>query len=160
MALTETPIACTLPQAETADRTAQPDCSCAPSRLQPGAGPQLDAGTDALPGTKAAGLTALTMSAGAVACAACCVLPFAVPAALLGGSAPLIAWIGHNHIWVVRAAILAFVGAWAWIAWQAVRTQKKPASSTLAVMAISSVLMTIALAWPFIEKPLLRALKS
>ena len=35
------------------------------------------------PGVKAAGVTAMTLATGAVACGACCVLPFALPAAAL-----------------------------------------------------------------------------
>src|SRR5450755_4679783 len=41
------------------------------------------------PGSKAAGVTAVTLSTGAVACGVCCVLPFALPATILASTGSL-----------------------------------------------------------------------
>ena len=57
-------------------------------------------------------------------------------------------------------AILSVVGAWGWIAWQTRRTRRKPATSTLFIMGAASVLLTIAVLWPLLEKPLIRMLRA
>ena len=111
------------------------------------------------PGTKAARLTAVTLATGAVACGACCVLPFALPAALLASTGGILVWFAHMHAWITGLAVLAVLGAWGWIAWQTRRTRCKPAVSTLYVMVAATALMAIAVLWPLIEKglvPLLR----
>jgi hypothetical protein len=130
-------------------------CGCAP--------PVSDAvtsGSERQPGTKAAGLTAVTLATGAVACGACCVLPFALPAAVLARAGGVVAWFANMHVWITGLAVLAVLGAWAWIAWQTRRTRCKPAASTLYVMVAATALMAIAVLWPVIEEgivPLLRA---
>lgn len=111
-------------------------------------------------GSNAAGVTAVTLSTGAVACSACCVLPFALPATVLASTGPLLAWLVGMHVWVTLLAILSVIGAWAWIAWQSHRTQRRPANSTLIMMAVSTVLLTVAVLWPLIEKPLTRMLRA
>ena len=112
------------------------------------------------PGSKAAGVTAMTLSTGAVACGVCCVLPFALPAAVLASTASLLAWFVKLHVWVTILAILSVVGAWGWIAWQTRRTRRRPATSTLFMMGAASVLLAIAVLWPLLEKPLIRMLKA
>ena len=112
------------------------------------------------PGTKAAGVTAVTLSTGAVACAVCCVLPFALPATLLAGTGTLLAWFVKMHVWVTIIAIVSVVFAWAWIAWQSRRTRRRPATSTLFMMAAATVLLAIAVLWPLIERPLIHALRA
>jgi len=111
------------------------------------------------PGEKAAGITAVTLATGAVACGACCVLPFALPAAMLAGGGSILALVAKAHAWVTVLAILAVVGAWGWIVWQAVRSRRSPATSTLAVMAGATALLTIAVLWPLIEHPLIQMLR-
>jgi hypothetical protein len=109
-------------------------------------------------GTKVAGLTAVTLATGAVACGVCCVLPLALPAAALAGTGSILAWFAGAHAWVTGVAILAITSAWGWIAWQTVRTRCKPAASTLYVMVAATGLLVIAVFWPFIEPQLVRAL--
>jgi hypothetical protein len=109
-------------------------------------------------GVKAAGLTAATLATGAVACAACCVLPFALPAAALAGTGSILAWLVGAHAWVTGLAILPVIGAWAWIVWQTVQTRRRPAASTLYVMAAATALVAMAVLWPLIEPHLARAL--
>ena len=111
------------------------------------------------PGSKAAGVTALTLSTGAVACGVCCVLPFALPAAVLASTGSLLAMFVKMHVWVTILAILSVAGAWGWIAWQTRRTRRKPATSTLFMMGASTVLLAVAVLWPLLEKPLIRMLR-
>jgi hypothetical protein len=67
-------------------------------------------------GEKAVGLTAVTLAAGAVACGACCVLPFALPAVVVAGTGSILAFVASAHAWVTGLAVLAVVGAWGWMA--------------------------------------------
>ena len=112
------------------------------------------------PGSKAAGVTAVTLSTGAVACGVCCVLPFALPATILASTGSLLALLVKMHVWVTILAILSVVGAWGWIAWQTRRTRRKPAISTLFTMGASTMLLTIAVLWPLLEKPIIRMLRA
>jgi hypothetical protein len=111
------------------------------------------------PGAKAAGIAAMTLATGAVACGACCVLPFALPAAVLAGGGSILALVASAHAWVTGLAILAVIGAWSWIAWQTVRSRRSPAASTLVVMVGTTALLTIAVLWPLIEHHFVRALR-
>ena len=112
------------------------------------------------PGAKAAGVTAMTLSTGAVACGVCCVLPFALPATILASTGSLLALLVKMHVWVTILAILSVVGAWGWIAWQTRRTRRKPAISTLFTMGASTMLLTVAVLWPLLEKPIIRMLRA
>jgi hypothetical protein len=109
-------------------------------------------------GAKAAGVAAVTLATGAVACGACCFLPFAVPAAVLAGTGGILALLADAHAWVTVLAILAVIGAWSWIAWQTVRMRRSPAASTIYVMVAATALLAIAVLWPVIEAHLVRAL--
>jgi hypothetical protein len=66
------------------------------------------------PGSKAAGVTAMTLSTGAIACGACCILPFTLPATILASTGSVLAWFVHMHVWITILAIVAVVGAWGW----------------------------------------------
>jgi hypothetical protein len=110
-------------------------------------------------GSKAAGVTAVTLSTGAVACGVCCVLPFALPATVLASTGSLLALFVKLHVWVTILAVLSVVGAWGWIAWQTRRTRRKPAISTLFTMGASTMLLTVAVLWPLLEKPIIRMLR-
>lgn len=129
-------------------------CACATSA------PVVSVHLKVPPGAKAAGVTALTLSTGAVACGVCCVLPFAVPATVLAGAGTVMAWFVKMHVWASVLAILSVAGAWGWVAWQTRRTRRRPATSTLLVMAAATVLMTLAVLWPLVEKPLIRLLRA
>ena len=111
------------------------------------------------PGSKAAGVTAVTLSTGAVACGVCCVLPFALPATVLASTGSLLALFVKMHVWITILAILSVAGAWGWIAWQTRRTRRKPALSTLFMMGTATMLLTVAVLWPLLEKPLIRMLR-
>jgi hypothetical protein len=111
----------------------------------------LAAGTEAPVGTRAAGIAAVTLATGAVACGVCCVLPLALPAVVLAGTGTTLAWLAAAHAWITPVAILIVASAWGWIGWQAVRTPRKLAPSTLYLMAAATTLAGIALSWPLIE---------
>jgi len=159
----ETPFACTLAPGEAKDRLAgiaalneapaSSSCGCANSASAvktPARKP---------PGSKAAGVAAVTLSTGAVACGVCCVLPFALPATVLAGTGSMLAWFVNMHVWVTILAMLAVLAAWGWIAWRTRRTSRRPAISTLFMMGAATVLLTVAMLWPLLEKPLFRMLR-
>ena len=92
-----------------------------------------------------------------ITCGVCCVLPFALPAAVHASTGTLLAWLVSVHMWVT---VLAVLGAWGWIACQFGRRRRRPATATLVMMALSTMLMTVAVLWPLIEKPLIRMLRA
>jgi predicted negative regulator of RcsB-dependent stress response len=81
-----------------------------------------------------------------------------LPAAALAGTGSILAWLVGAHAWVTGLAILPVIGAWAWIVWQTVQTRRRPAASTLYVMAAATALVAMAVLWPLIEPHLARAL--
>ena len=137
-----------------ANAPAPSSCACATSASA------VKASSKEPPGSKAAGVTAMTLSTGAVACGVCCVLPFALPATILASTGSLLALLVKMHVWVTILAILSVVGAWGWIAWQTRRTRRKPAISTLFMMGAATVLLAVAVLWPLLEKPLIRMLRA
>lgn len=137
-----------------ANASAPSSCACASSA------PIVKIPAKEPPGSKAAGVTAVTLSTGAVACGVCCVLPFALPATVLASAGSLLALLVKMHVWVTILAILSVVGAWGWIAWQTRRTSRKPAISTLFMMGAATMLLTVAVLWPLLEKPLIRMLRA
>ena len=108
--------------------------------------------------TKATSIFAMTAATGAVACAACCVLPFALPAAALAGLGTVLALLAGALTWVTALAAVAVAGAWTWVGWQSLRSQARPAPSTLYVMGSATALTAVAIMWPRIEPVLVRAL--
>jgi hypothetical protein len=106
--------------------------------------------------SKVAGTVAATASAAALACGVCCVLPFALPAALLGTFGSAFAFFESAFPWMRWAAVLSVAAGWLWVLLQSNRNGRRPAKSTLAVMALATVAMLIALMWPIFEGPLVR----
>jgi len=112
------------------------------------------------PGSKAAGVTAMTLSTGALACGVCCVLPFALPATVLASTGAVLAWFAKIQMWAKIVAVLSVLVAWGWIAWQSRRTRRKPALSTLVMMAMATTLLAVSMLWPLLEKPIIRLLRA
>jgi len=112
------------------------------------------------PGSKAAGVAAMTLSTGALACGVCCVLPFALPATMLASTGALLAWFAKIQMWAKILAVLSVLGAWGWIAWQSHRTRRKPAAATLVMMGAATMVLTVATLWPLLEKPIIRLLRA
>ena len=108
------------------------------------------------PEGKAAGVTAVLATTGAVgACVLCCTLPVAFPAvalAMLGGG---VAFLGLAHMAMMVIGLVAVVGAWGWVWWQSRRTGRRPARLTVRLMIVATALLALALIWPLIERPLL-----
>jgi hypothetical protein len=97
------------------------------------------------------GATATIAAAGALACGVCCVLPFALPAAILGLTGGVIGWFAGVQPWLTAASVIAVVVGWAWVSVQSVRARRRPAYSTLATMSVATILMIAAWEWPHIE---------
>jgi hypothetical protein len=100
---------------------------------------------------RAVGMTAAAAATGALARAACCVIPFAVPAVALTTAAGVLAWLAGIHVWVTVTALAAVAAGWIWVLRQSARTKCKPAKSTLYTMGIATVALALALQWPALE---------
>lgn len=94
---------------------------------------------------------------GALACAACCILPFALPAAALAVAGGALGWLASIYEGVIVAAVAFVTVAWVWIVWQSLRTRKRPAVATVVVMLAASAMLVLAYAWSAIEAALLAA---
>jgi hypothetical protein len=81
-------------------------------------------------------------------------------ATVLASTGGLIALAVKMHLWMTLLAIAAVAGAWSWIGWQSFNTRRKPAPATLIVMAGATVLLSAAVLWPLIEKPIIRMLHT
>jgi len=112
------------------------------------------------PKAKVARGAAALAATGAVACGVCCVLPFALPAAMLAVTGGFLAWFAGLMPWITGLAALAVVGAWIWVGLQTMRTRRRPARSTLVIMAASSMLLATALAWPRLEGAIIAMLRN
>jgi hypothetical protein len=103
------------------------------------------------PGTKAASAVAVTASTAAFACGVCCVLPFAVPAAILGSIGGVLAWFADAYSWLTPIALVAVGAGWAWVGHQSWRTRRHPARLTVLLMAFATIMMAAAWIWPMFE---------
>lgn len=101
--------------------------------------------------SKAAGAVAVTVSTAALACGICCVLPFALPAAMLGVVGGALAWFSEAYRWMTPIAVLAVAAGWFWIGYQSRSSGRRPARLTLIVMGFATAIMALALFWPRIE---------
>jgi len=97
------------------------------------------------------GATAAVVAGGALACGVCCVLPFALPAAALAMTGGVLAWFAQIQAEAAFAALAIVAGAWLWIGLRSLRTQRRPARSTLAAMTLATLMLAAALLWPRIE---------
>lgn len=115
---------------------------------------EIKASADTRGPSRVAGATAAIVAIGALACGVCCVLPFALPAAILATSGGLLAWFAGLYRGMTLVAVAAVIGSWAWVGWQSLRTRKRPAPATLITMTLATVVLAAALAWPFLEGPI------
>ncbi|MDB5480884.1 MAG: hypothetical protein JWO83_1937 [Caulobacteraceae bacterium] len=99
----------------------------------------------------AVGATAALAATSALACGVCCVLPLALPAAILAVSGGFIAWFASLATVLTPIAIFAVVAAWAWVGVQTYRTRRRPARSTVVIMAAATVMLVAAVTWPRYE---------
>jgi hypothetical protein len=109
---------------------------------------------------QAVGATALAASTSAVlACAACCVLPLALPAVMLASAGGMLAWLASGHMLITISAGIAVAAAWLWVWGQTRRVRAKPARGTIHMLALSTGLFGLALLWPIIEPVLIKTLQ-
>ena len=111
-------------------------------------------------GSRVVVATAAATATGALACAVCCVLPFALPAVALASAGGIIAWFAQAQSWMMDLALAAVAGGWLWVGWQSLRFKVKPAKSTLFAMSSASLLLALAFAWPLLEPSVVRLLAS
>jgi hypothetical protein len=109
---------------------------------------------------KAAPRTALATSGGAMACAACCVLPVAFPAIALAGGGAVLVWIDAATKVVFVAALLSVIGAWGWVIYRARSTGKRTAKATLLMMRIATAVLALGLAFPVYEPFIIKLIKG
>ena len=127
-----------------------------PSQDDPGCGCKAKSEV-ASPDGKVVG-AAMMSGAAAVACAACCILPFTLPAVMLTSLGGIICALDHAHIWVTRGAIGAVACGWSWLFWQMARSRKTPMRSTVIIMLLATFLTATAASWPLIEPMAFHAL--
>ena len=106
---------------------------------------------------RAAGAATMTALA-AVACTACCLMPFTLPAVLLAAAGGSIAVLDHAHGWMTKLAIGVVVCAWLWTGWQVARTRQPLARATMGFMLLATLLTATAASWPLLESPVMKAL--
>lgn len=109
---------------------------------------------------KAAPRTALATSGGAMACAACCVLPVAFPAIALAGGGALLIWIDAATKVMFVAALLSVTGAWGWVIYRARSTGKRTAKPTLLMMQAATAVLVLGLAFPAYEPFVIKLIKG
>lgn len=109
---------------------------------------------------RAAPRTALATSGGALACAACCVLPVTFPAIALAGAGAVLVWFDAATKVMFLAALLAVGSAWAWIAYRARSTGRRTARATLLMMNIATAVLLAGLAFPLYEPLIIAAIKG
>ena len=137
MDVTHTPAACALATA------GQPGCGCQPK-----------------PKSKSSAVAkAAVIAAGtAAACTACCVLPFTLPAIALANIGGILTLLDHAHGWATWLAISAVAAAWVWIGYQSIRARVRPATSTLTLMGLATIVIMLAASWPLLKPTLFHTL--
>lgn len=128
MDVTTNPNACTLPSDN------DPGCGCAPK-----------------PTRGVAAKAALAVAGTAAACTACCVLPFTLPAVVVANVGGVLTLLDRSHGWVTWFGIAAVAGAWLWIGRQYFRMRTRPPASTLAMMAVATIVISLAASWPLLK---------
>ena len=106
------------------------------------------------PGSRGASIAASAAgvaATGALACAACCILPFALPAAALAVAGGTLAWLASLYEGAIVAATVLVATAWIWVVRQSQRTRKRPAATTVLVMLAASTMLALAYCWPIVE---------
>jgi hypothetical protein len=137
------PLACTL-HGECSTTQSAGACGCAAARA---------------PADRVVGAAAALAATGALACSVCCVLPFALPAALLAVSGGVIGWFAKATPWATGLALLAVAGGWTWVLMDSVRTRRKPARSTLLTLGLATAVFAAAAIWWHFEREIIHLLR-
>jgi hypothetical protein len=112
------------------------------------------ASTDRVVGTSAA-----LAATGALVCGVCCVLPFALPAAALAVGGGVVSWFAKATPWAIRIASVAMLTGWAWVIVQSIRTKRRPARSTLLILAFATAMFASAAIWWHFEREIIHLLR-
>ena len=97
------------------------------------------------------GKAALLVSSAAVACGACCVLPFALPAVVVAFAGSTLASFANAHALLTTIAVLIVAGAWVWTGYQRWKTKKRLHRSTKIMMSAATAILGVAMIWPQLE---------
>lgn len=99
---------------------------------------------------------AVTAGGAVLACAACCVLPLALPAIGLAGAGAFLAALGsiYRLLTVLGAGLVVL--AWLWVMRSSHKSGKRSSPSTIRWLIVATVLALIAALWPWIEALALR----
>jgi hypothetical protein len=98
---------------------------------------------------------ALACACAAVTCGAACVAPLALPATVLATTGSMLALLARAHGSLTVLAVFTVAAAWLWVSWQSMTGLNLP-PSTFGVLGIATVLLAVAVAWPFIEPQVAR----
>lgn len=119
-------------------------CGCKPANASP---------------DRIVGASAAVASAGALVCGICCVLPFALPAAVLAMTGGVVSWFAKATPWAMRIALVAVLAGWAWVVVQSIRTKRQPARSTLLTVGLATTVFVAAAIWLHFERDIIHLLR-
>ena len=97
---------------------------------------------------RTASAAAATVAIGAVACGVCCVLPFALPAVVLGTSGGVLPPFAKAFWGALNVATVMVGVARLWVIVRTRRTRTRPARPMLSWMAVATTALVAAAAWP------------
>lgn len=100
---------------------------------------------------KVVAAAAAITATGALACAAGCILPLALPAVALAGAGSIVAWLVQAQGWMISLALVAVTSGWIWVGWLSLKHRSRPAFSTVGAMAAATLALALAGIWPVIE---------
>lgn len=120
--------ACTLPAGD------DPACACAPK-----------------PQRSRVAKVAIAAAGTAAACTACCVLPLTLPAVILAHVGGVLTLLDRAHGWATWLGMAAVASAWLWLGRQFLRSRSRPPCATLALMALATIVISLAAAWPLLK---------
>ncbi|HUI98551.1 MAG TPA: hypothetical protein VLX44_22565 [Xanthobacteraceae bacterium] len=111
------------------------------------------------PADRVVGASAALAATGALACGVCCVLPFALPAALLAVSGGVIGWFARATPWAMGLALVAVLAGWTWVAVESARSRRRPARSTLLTLGLATAVFAAAIMWWHFERAIIHFLR-
>jgi hypothetical protein len=105
------------------------------------------------------GASAALAATGALACGVCCVLPFALPAAVLAVSGGVLGWFAKATPWAMSIALFAVLAGWTWVVLQSVQTKRPPARSTVLTVGLATLVIAAAGVWWHFEREIIHLLR-
>lgn len=94
---------------------------------------------------------AAVTATGALACAAGCILPFAMPAVVVASAGGVIAWLVQAQGWMMNLAVVAVAAGWIRVGWLSLRYKARPAPSTVGAMTAATLVLALAAVWRMVE---------